>query len=159
MNPFSFNGRSGSLNFFVYGLLPAFIIFMLGYYISHPVVIVVLLVLGVVLLLAAVVRRGRDAGMSVGNTIGFYILSSWIISTVMDMTFMSLRLVFMFKNPIIGTVLVVLITNIFLVYLLFAPKSDKEVPKAKTSTKVVLGLLGIVMAGVMITPIVASLSK
>lgn len=158
-NPFSFNGRSGRLNFFVYGIVPTFIIYILGFYIKQPIAILILLLLGIVLLFAAIVRRGRDAGMSVGNSIGTYILSALIISTIMDKSHMSLKLIFMFENKMIGSALVMLINNIFLVYLLFAPKSDKEVPKASKLTKIALASLGLLAVIAILAPTVAQLGK
>jgi uncharacterized membrane protein YhaH (DUF805 family) len=145
MNPFSFKGRSGRLNFLVYGILPIIVLFILGYYIHNPIVIGLLLFLGVAMFFATLTRRGRDAGMAPVNSIGSYIFSVAIISTLMGKSLISLKIISMFQSEVFGMIIIALITNIFLIYLLFAAKSNKEIPKSSVLSKIILGFLGLLI--------------
>jgi len=63
-NPFSFRGRSGRLDYLVYGVLLTYMILFFGVYMGikmeNTPVVVVSIVLGGIIGLAATVRRARD---------------------------------------------------------------------------------------------------
>ena len=145
MNPFSFNGRSGKLNFLVYGIFPVFVLSILGFYIHNPIAVGILLFLGMAIFFAALTRRGRDAGMTPVNSIVSYIFSAAIITTLMEKSLMSLKITSMLQSEILGMIVITLITNIFLIYLLLAPKSNKEIPKSSILSKIILGILGLLI--------------
>lgn len=152
MNPFSFSGRSGRLNFLVYGIVLPLVIVGLGFFVAQPQIIIVSMLVGFIMALASTIRRGRDAGMTPVTTMLILILSSAIISTIMEKSFISLKLLVMFGNPLIGMIVIGIIQNIFLVYLLFAPKSKKEVPKTSKLVQIILGLfIALIVVGILLS--------
>ncbi len=65
-NPFSFKGRSGQLDYLVYGIIVPYALLGLGFYIStqtgSPIVLLIGIILAIFIGLAATVRRVRDRG-------------------------------------------------------------------------------------------------
>ena len=68
-NPFSFRGRSGRLDYLVYGILVPLIIsgtgVYAGFYLHYIPLMLVLVLVGTIIGLAALVRRCRDRGENV----------------------------------------------------------------------------------------------
>ena len=99
--------------------------------------------------LAAVVRRGRDAGKTPTHTIATLVISSLLISAIMEKSLLSLAIIGASGNIIVGMIMVALIQNIYFVYLIFAAKSEIEVPKTSKAVKIILMLfVGIIVVGV-----------
>ncbi len=150
MNPFSFIQMSGSLNYFIYGLLVPTVLIGLAFMIGNPQIGVVIGVLAVVMSLASIVRRGMDAGITPLTVIISLLLSSWLISTVLEKTLLSFKILFMSSNPIVGMVMLAIIQNIYLVYLLFAPQKEmKEAQANKTGQRIILGVTIILVIGIL----------
>ncbi len=65
-NPFSFKGRSGQLDYLVYGIIVPYALLGLGFYIStqtgSPIILLIGIILAIFIGLAATVRRVRDRG-------------------------------------------------------------------------------------------------
>ena len=145
MNPFSFNGRSGSLNFLVYGIVLPLTIVGIGFLTGYPQIGIGGMLISFMMSLATIVRRGRDVGNTPTVTLVSLVLSSWLISELMAVSFMSLKIMAMSGSFIVGVVIVAIIQNIYLVYLLIAKKSDKEVPETGKRTKAILMIFGVVL--------------
>lgn len=159
MNPFSFKGRNGSLNFLVYGIVTPVILGSIGFLLNNPITMVGGIVIAIIMLLATAVRRGRDAGHTPASTIITYLLSSWVITGVMDATYITLRIMLSVDNKILGVVMVAIIQNIYLVYLFFAEKSEKEIPESSKFAKISLILFGVIIViGILAAVVIPKLS-
>ena len=150
MNPFSFIQMSGSLNYLIYGFLVPTVLIVLAFSIGNSQVGVVFGVLAVAMSLASIVRRGMDAGITPLTVITSLLLSSWLISTILEKTLISFKILFMSSNPIVGMIILAIIQNIYLVYLLFAPQKEMAESKAnKTVQRIILGLIIILVIGIL----------
>jgi len=150
MNPFSFIQMSGSLNYLVYGLVLPTLMIGLALLIGNTQIGVVLVVLAAVMSLASIVRRGMDAGITPLTTIMSLILSSWLISFVLEKTMISVKIMLMTGNLIVGMVLLAIVQNIYLVYLLVAPQKEmRQSAGSKWGQRVVLGLAVVLLLGLL----------
>jgi uncharacterized membrane protein YhaH (DUF805 family) len=74
-NPFSFRGRSGRLDYMLYGVLLGFVLayggFFLGAKLQNPILFFGALIVGVVMGIAATVRRARDLKENIILTVLF----------------------------------------------------------------------------------------
>jgi hypothetical protein len=76
-------------------------------------------------------------------------MSSWALSEVMFYSGVTLKLMFMSNNILLGAILVALMQNIYLVILLFLPhKEMKEVKTSKTGQRVLFGITVILILGI-----------
>lgn len=145
-NLYTFSGKSGGLNLFVYGAaLPALLI-GISLLIGNGIVILVSILLGLIVGLAAVVRRGRDAGMTPTYTIVTLFLTSFIMGSVLESTPLGVSILFGSGNLVLGYILLALIQNFYFVYLIFAKKRE-EIVIHKTSkfVKVLTVILVVVL--------------
>ena len=150
MNPFSFIQMSGRLNYLVYGLIVPTVIFGVSLLLGKSEFIVVLWILAAVMSLASIVRRGMDAGITPLTTIVSLILSSWLISLVLERTLLSLKILSMTGNLYVGMVILTIMQNIYLIYLFFAPQKEmKEAKVNKTLQIVVLGVTVVLVLGIL----------
>jgi len=150
MNPFSFIQMSGSLNFLVYGLMVPVIMVGVAFMIGGPKLGMSIGVLAVIMLLASIVRRGMDAGITPSTTIVSLMLSSWMISFILEKTLISLKILLISEKLWVGMVLLAIIQNIYLVYLLFAPQKEmKETKGNKTVQRIILGVTIVLLLGVL----------
>ncbi len=150
MNPFSFIQMSGSLNFFVYGMVVPLMIVGAGFLTGASQAIVIGILIAAVMSLASIVRRGMDAGNTPTSTILTLILTSWIISFVLEKTMISFKILFMSEHLWIGMGLLAIMQNIYLVYLLFAPQKEmKKVEGSKTGQRIILGVSIVLVLGIL----------
>ncbi len=150
MNPFSFIQMSGSLNYLVYGLVLPAMIFGASLFTEIPQLMVIFGVVAGIMSLASIVRRGMDAGITPLTTIVSLILSSWLISVVLEKTLISFKILLMTGNLFAGMILLALIQNIYLVYLLFAPQKEmKETKENKIVKIIVYGVLAVLVLGIL----------
>ena len=64
-NPFSFRGKSGRVNYFVYGIMPIFLVgFVTTILGGTPAALGVTIIISLALMFAAVQRRANDIGLS-----------------------------------------------------------------------------------------------
>lgn len=149
-NLYTFTGRSDGLNLIVYGILIPLALVGLSLFTGNGTVIAVSILLSLVIGLAAVVRRGRDAGNTPTHTIATLVISSLLIATIMEKSLLSLMIIGASGNVIVGMIVVTLIQNIYLVYLIFASKSEVEVPKTSKAVKIILiFIIGIIVVGLL----------
>ena len=154
-NLYTYTGRSDGLNLIVYGILVPLALVGLSFFTGNGTVIAIGILLSLIIGLAAVVRRGRDAGNTPTNTIATLVISSLLISTIMEKSLFSLMIIGASGNFIVGIILVTLIQNIYMVYLIFAAKSEIEVPKTSKAVKIILMLfIGIIVAGVLASMVI-----
>ncbi len=151
MNPFSFIQMSGSFNYLIYGLVVPSMIFAVSLMIGHSAFMMILWALAAIMSLASIVRRGMDAGMTPTTTIVSLILSSWLISLILEKTLISFKILFMTGNPFVGMGILAIIQNIYLVYLLFASQKEmKEVKANKTGQRIILGVTIFLVLGILV---------
>jgi len=141
-NIYTFTGRSDGLNLIVYGIVLPLVIIGLSFATRNSVAVSVGLLLAVIMLFAAVVRRGRDAGKSPTHTVVTLLITSFVISSVMEQTMLSFYIIIYSGNYILGMIVVAVIQNIYLVYLIFAARSEVESPKTSKPVKIILILMG-----------------
>jgi len=150
MNPFSFIQMSGSLNYLVYGLILPTLMIVIAFLIGNTQIGLVLAALAAVMSLASIVRRGMDAGITPLTTIVSLMLSSWLISFILEKTMISVKIMLMTGNLIVGMVLLAVVQNIYLVYLLFAPQKEMTQSKgSKMGQRIVLGLVVVLILGLL----------
>jgi len=141
-NIYTFTGRSDGLNLIVYGIVLPLVIIGLSFATRNSVAVSVGLLLAVIMLFAAVVRRGRDAGKSPTHTVVTLLITSFVISSIMEQTMLSFYIIIYSGNYILGMIVVAVIQNIYLVYLIFAARSEVESPKTSKPVKIILILMG-----------------
>ena len=148
MNPLSFIQKSDGINYLVYGFIIPSILAAIGFlFLENGGIFVV--VLAAVMGLASFIRRGMDAGQTPLNALLIWGMSSWVLSEVMFYSGVTLKLMFMFDNLLIGTIIVALMQNIYLVILLFLPHKEMKVVKTnKTGQRVLLGITVILILGI-----------
>ena len=148
MNPLSFIQKSDGINYLVYGFIVPSILAAIGFFfIENGGIFVV--VIAAVMGLASFVRRGMDAGQTPLTALLIWGVSSWILSEVLFMSGVTYKILFMFDNLLIGSILIALMQNIYLIILLFLPHKEMKVVKtSKTGQRVLLGITVILILGI-----------
>jgi len=154
MNPLSFIQKSDGTNYLVYGFIVPSILAALGFlFLENGGIFVV--VLAAVMGLASFIRRGMDAGQTPLNALLIWGISGWVLSKVMLMSGVTFKILFMFDNLLIGSIIVALMQNIYLIILLFLPHKEMKVVKAnKTGQRVLLGITVILILGIVAAMVV-----
>ena len=118
MNPLSFIQKSDGINYLVYGFIVPSILATIGFlFLENGGIFVV--VLAVVMGLASFVRRAMDSGQTPLNAFLIWGLSSWVLSEVLFRIGVTFKVAFMFDNLLVGTILVALMQNIYLIIFVY----------------------------------------
>jgi len=142
---FSFSGRSSSANYLIYGIILPPVISIVGGVVLHllfktPELIGVIVFVGFIMAMAAMVRRGHDIGMTSVTTLVLYLGSAILISVSLSY-FFKYELIVMFGSYTLAKLAIFLLSNVFIIYLLFAPTSNREIPKSSKVTKIIVGII------------------
>ncbi len=137
-NIYTFTGRSDGLNLIVYGIVLPLLAFGLGIVSGIEVLLVAGILLSLVMFFAAVVRRGRDAGKTPSHTVITLLITTLFISTMMEKSMLGFAIIVGSGNIILGTIAVAVIQNIYLVYLIFAKRSEVQTTQMSKPVKIIL---------------------
>ena len=154
-NLYTFSGRSDGLNLIIYGVIVPLALVGVGFMIGKGYTVMIGILLALIVGLAAVVRRGRDAGNTPTHTISTLIITSLLMTAIMENTPFGFMIIASGGNFIFGMVMLVMIENFYLVYLVFAKKSEMKVYKTSKFVKIALMLIvGFFVVGVLASLII-----